>query len=128
MGKIGKCSILFDKKPLIRAGASVVGQKESEGPLGAFFDEVIDDPMAGKNTWEEAESEFQSRVVGHLLRKAVLDKQDIRYIFAGDLLGQLIASSFVKIPTPFVLAAILVSVAKIFNIPLNSSLNSFHFC
>lgn len=94
MGKIGKCSILFDKKPLIRAGASVVGQKESEGPLGAFFDEVIDDPMAGKNTWEEAESEFQSRVVGHLLRKAVLDKQDIRYIFAGDLLGQLIATSF----------------------------------
>ena len=94
MGKIGKYSILFDNKPVIRSMASVVGQKEGEGPLGKLFDQIENDPMAGKDTWEEAESELQRRVVNILLEKSGLDKEDIRYIFAGDLLGQLIATSF----------------------------------
>lgn len=94
MGKIGKCSIEFDNKPLISAYASVVGQKEGEGPLGEFFDRVIDDPMAGQNTWEEAESEMQRQLVDELLIKSGLQAKEIRYFFAGDLLGQLIATSF----------------------------------
>lgn len=94
MGKIGKCSIEFDNKPLISASASVVGQKEGEGPLGEYFDRVIDDPMAGQNTWEEAESEMQRQHVDELLIKSGLQAKEIRYFFAGDLLGQLIATSF----------------------------------
>lgn len=94
MGKIGKCSIEFDNKPLISASASVVGQKECEGPLGEYFDRVIDDPMAGQNTWEEAESEMQRQLVDELLIKSGLQAKEIRYFFAGDLLGQLIATSF----------------------------------
>lgn len=94
MGKIGKCSIEFDNKPLIIASASVVGQKEGEGPLGEYFDRVIDDPMAGQNTWEEAESEMQRQLVDELLIKSGLQAKEIRYFFAGDLLGQLIATSF----------------------------------
>lgn len=94
MGKIGKCSIEFDNKPLISASASVVGQKEGEGPLGEYFDRVIDDPMAGQNTWEEAESEMQRQLVNELLIKGGLQAKEIRYFFAGDLLGQLIATSF----------------------------------
>lgn len=94
MGKIEKCSIEFDNKPLISASASVVGQKEGEGPLGEYFDRVIDDPMAGQNTWEEAESEMQRQLVDELLIKSGLQAKEIRYFFAGDLLGQLIATSF----------------------------------
>lgn len=94
MGKIGKCSIEFDNKPFISASASVVGQKEGEGPLGEYFDRVIDDPMAGQNTWEEAESEMQRQLVEELLIKSGLQAKEIRYFFAGDLLGQLIATSF----------------------------------
>ena len=94
MGKIGKCSIEFDNKPLISASASVVGQKEGEGPLGEYFDRVIDDPMAGQNTWDEAESEMQRQLVDELLIKSGLQAKEIRYFFAGDLLGQLIATSF----------------------------------
>lgn len=84
----------FDNKPLISASASVVGQKEGEGPLGEYFDRVIDDPMAGQNTWEEAESEMQRQLVDELLIKSGLQAKEIRYFFAGDLLGQLIATSF----------------------------------
>lgn len=90
----GKQSVSFTEPPVITARASVAGKKEGDGPLGKLFDEVIEDPMAGENTWEEAESAFQEKVVNLLLKKANLSSDDVRYILAGDLLGQLIASSF----------------------------------
>ncbi|MEE1313686.1 MAG: stage V sporulation protein AD [Lachnospiraceae bacterium] len=92
--QIGKQSVKFDKPPYILASSSVVGKKESEGPLGSFFDEIIEDPMAGQDNWEEGESEFVKRAITLAIEKAGLNKSDIRYLFAGDLLGQLIATSF----------------------------------
>lgn len=94
MGKTGKSSIKFDNIVYIAEKASVVGKKEGDGPLGKYFDDVIEDPNVGKNTWEEAESELQKRVITTLLKKSGLNNRDIRYIFSGDLLGQLIATSF----------------------------------
>lgn len=94
MGKLGKASIEFDNPPVIKQAASVVGEKEGEGPLKDCFDRIIKDPMAKKNTWEEAESELQKQVIDILLEKSGLAKENIRYLFAGDLLGQLIATSF----------------------------------
>lgn len=94
MGKIGKASIKFENGPIILARASVVGPKESEGPLAQFFDEIVHDPLLGKETWEEAEGELQNKVIECLLNKACLTKESIRYIFSGDLLAQLIATYF----------------------------------
>lgn len=90
----GKQSLLFSKDIYIEESASVVGQKEAEGPFGKWFDKVLKDPMAGKNTWEEAESAFQTEAVKKLFEKTGLKGADIRYMFAGDLLGQAIATSF----------------------------------
>lgn len=90
----GKQSISFENPPYILSYASVVGQKESEGPLGSYFDFIEEDPMAGTNTWEEAESALQKRAAETALQKAGLKPKDMRYLFSGDLLGQLIASSF----------------------------------
>ena len=50
--------------------------------------------MLGKKTWEEAESELQSRTAGLVIEKSGLSREEIRYSFAGDLLAQLIATSF----------------------------------
>ena len=90
----GKQSISFERPPFIKAGASIVGQKESEGPLGNCFDEIEEDPFAGADNWEAAESALQKRAAEKVLEKAGLKQEDIRYIFSGDLLGQIIASSF----------------------------------
>ncbi len=90
----GKQSIAFKKPPYILSHASIVGQKEGEGPLGKFFDKIESDPMVGKQTWEEAESELQKQAAKMALQKAHLLQEDIRYLFSGDLLGQIIASSF----------------------------------
>ena len=42
---VGKQSIQFQEAPHIVSGASVVGKKESEGPLGKLFDQIEADPM-----------------------------------------------------------------------------------
>ena len=91
----GKASIVFENPPLLTAAASIVGKKEGEGPLGPYFDKILSgDPMFGKKTWEEAESELQSQTSKLALEKSGLKKEDIRYLFGGDLLAQIIATSF----------------------------------
>lgn len=91
---VGKQSVLFKNPPLILAASSIAGKKEGEGPLGKLFDEVNEDPMFGKNSWEEAESELMKQAASKVLQKAGLKNTDIRYLIGGDLLGQLIATSF----------------------------------
>lgn len=94
MSQLGTQSIQFDKAPYILSWASIVGTKEGEGPLGKFFDVVGEDDQFGENTWEESESTLQKEAAILALGKAELKKEDIRYIFAGDLLGQSIATTF----------------------------------
>lgn len=90
----GKQSIAFERPPYILSYASIAGQKEGDGPLGKYFDKIEADPMVGKSNWEEAESELQKQAAQMALKKANLSSEDIRYLFSGDLLGQIIASSF----------------------------------
>jgi stage V sporulation protein AD len=59
-----------------------------------LFDVVEEDPMLGKKTWEDAESELMKEAALKVLQKAGLKSSDIRYLVGGDLLGQLIATSF----------------------------------
>ena len=92
--KLGKSSIKPERPVYILESASIVGTKEGQGPLGLLFDQVGDDDMFGCNTWEEAESSLQKKAVGLALDKAGLKAGDISFLFAGDLLGQSIATSF----------------------------------
>ncbi len=91
---IGQQSIQFQTPVSILSGASIVGKKEGEGPLGDVFDMVGDDPMFGTNSWEEAESTLQKETAALAIAKAGLEKWQIRMIYAGDLLAQSVASSF----------------------------------
>lgn len=91
---LGKASIRLEKPIYILNSASAVGTKEGQGPLGLLFDKVGEDDMFGCATWEEAESTLQRDAVELALEKAGLTQEDISYIFAGDLLGQSIATSF----------------------------------
>ena len=90
----GKQSILFTNPPLILSGSSIAGKKEGEGPLGSFFDEIEEDSMVGGKSWEDAESKLMKRAAEKAIEKAGLTNQDIRFLIGGDLLGQLIATSF----------------------------------
>lgn len=87
-------SVKFEEPPIICAAASVVGQKEGDGPFGDVFDQIESDPKVGGDTWEAAEGRLQERAAELAIQKAGCGKEAIRYIVAGDLLGQLMASSF----------------------------------
>lgn len=90
----GKQSIQFEKAPYLIAASSIVGSKEGEGPLGTYFDKINEDPKFGEDTWEKAESQMQKEASQMVLEKAKMTPEEIRYLFSGDLLGQLIATSF----------------------------------
>lgn len=92
--KLGKASVKLERPVYIIGSASIVGTKEGEGPLGLLFDMVGSDDMFGCNTWEEAESSLQKDAVYMALEKAEVGPEDISFIYAGDLLGQSIATSF----------------------------------
>lgn len=91
---LGKASLSYEEPVYIQGYASVVGKKEGEGPLADLFDEIVEDPMFGGENWEDAEGRLQLRTAQTAIKNAGLEPEDIRYIFAGDLLGQLIATSF----------------------------------
>lgn len=90
----GSQSLQFEKAPYILSSASVVGKKEGEGPLGELFDMVCSSDKFGEDSWEQSESTMQKESVALAMGKAGITQKDIRYIFAGDLLGQTIATSF----------------------------------
>lgn len=97
MGKykhIGEQSIQFENPPYILAAGSVVGKKEGDGPLGKYFDWVEEDPMCGGNSWEEAEGNLQKKAVELAIEKTGFTEKDMDYLIAGDLLDQLVASTF----------------------------------
>ncbi|MDO5538549.1 MAG: stage V sporulation protein AD [Eubacteriales bacterium] len=92
--KTGKQSIQFAQAPYIISAASVAGKKEGEGPLGKLFDLVCNDDRFGEDNWEKAESTMQNEALSAAIAKAKIQKSNVRYLFGGDLLGQLIATSF----------------------------------
>lgn len=92
--QVGKGSLCFSETPFIISTASVVGKKEGEGPLQDYFDIVGNDDKFGEDNWESAESALQKEALTLAMGKINRKGEDIRYLFAGDLLGQTIASSF----------------------------------
>lgn len=92
--KQGKASIRWQREVYIVETASIAGKKEGEGPLAEWIDQIETDEMLGTDTWEKAESELQKRAAKLVIEKSGIPKKQIRYVLAGDLLGQSIATSF----------------------------------
>ena len=92
--RIGGHTIGFEEMPSIVGFASVAGKFESQGPLGKAFDKIIYDSYDGLDTYEQAESRFQSEAVTETLTKAKIKAEEVDCIFAGDLLNQCVGSSY----------------------------------
>ncbi|MEG0332825.1 MAG: stage V sporulation protein AD [Clostridium sp.] len=92
--KIGKQTVKFQTPPTIIAVASIVGPKEGEGPLRDKFDIILEDDLFGEDSWEKAESKMVKEAVSLSINKAKLTCDEIDYMFGGDLLNQIISSSF----------------------------------
>ena len=94
MQKLGKQTIKFDKPPVIKEVASIVGPKEADGPLAKYFDKCLEDEFWGEKTWEKAESKIIKETVNTVISKSGVPSDQIDLMIAGDLLNQCISSSF----------------------------------
>ncbi|AUN15573.1 stage V sporulation protein AD [Paraclostridium sordellii] len=101
--RIGKRTVELKNKPTIISTSSIVGPKEAAGPLKDYFDIKIDDDLYGEKSWEFAESKMVQTVVQHAVSKANKSITDVNYMIAGDLLNQLLSTSFAarEVSIPF---------------------------
>lgn len=101
--RIGQQTLAFEQEITIRSFATVVGRKEHDGPLGAYYDYVFPDNLFGEDSWEKAEQKLQQYAVELALEKAGLEAKQLQYYLGGDLLNQIIATSYTarKIGVPF---------------------------
>lgn len=90
----GAASISFNSPIYFESCASIVSQKEGEGPFGNLFDMICEDPMFGCDTWEAAESTLQKEAATLAINRCGLMPEDVQLMFAGDLLAQTAATCF----------------------------------
>ncbi len=94
MFEVGRSSVNLPMPAYISGCGCIAGSKEAQGPIADEIDSLSTDDKFGMDSWEAAESYLQKEAVRIVLEKSGADKKEIRYMFAGDLLGQSIASSF----------------------------------
>ncbi len=90
----GSQTIYFDHPPVILGTGTVAGKKESEGPIGKYFDVIAEDNVLGQDTWEKAESAFARRAAKEAFSNSKISPGKIDYLFGGDLLNQCTGTSY----------------------------------
>lgn len=94
MKKLFNQTIEFKNKPKIIGNYSIVGPKEGEGHFGKFFHFVMESDNFGEKTYEKAEKKMMETVLKGAIKSAKLKPENIDLFLAGDLLNQIISSSY----------------------------------
>lgn len=85
---------VFDSKPFIISSAAVGGPFESQGALAGDFDLLHEDIWLGQESYEKAEKKLLEQACELAIKKAGRKKEDIQFLLCGDLINQIISSSF----------------------------------
>ena len=92
--KLGKQTLKFPSKPRIIGSYALVGEKEGKGPMAKWFDMILEEDTYGEKTWEKSESKMLKQALLLALQKSGIDQQQIDIILSGDLINQIMSSSF----------------------------------
>lgn len=87
-------SFRFSQPIRIRASACTGGAMEQEGPLGTYLDAYDETGKFEGENWEESESRMLKQTIECAVQKAGRQNSEVDYLFCGDLLRQMTASSF----------------------------------
>ncbi|MGB4243331.1 MAG: stage V sporulation protein AD, partial [Dethiobacteria bacterium] len=90
----GHQSWVFNTPPVVLASAAVGGPFEARGALAADFDLLHDDLYMGENSFEKAERKLLEEACCKAMEKAGRNKEEINFFLSGDLINQIISSSF----------------------------------
>lgn len=100
--KMGGQTFNFPCKPTVSGAGTIVGKKEGSGPMRKWFDTILDNDIYGEKTWEKAEAKMLKESMMMAIKKAGKEECGVDAMLSGDLLNQLMSSSFtardLKIP------------------------------
>ncbi|MGG1676552.1 stage V sporulation protein AD [Neobacillus sp. NRS-1170] len=90
----GHQSWVFENRPMISATGVTGGPFEANGKLANDFDLLYEDLWMGKESYEKAHRLLLEEAIQITLQKANLQKEQIQFLFAGDLINQITPTSF----------------------------------
>ncbi len=90
----GHQSWIFNSKPVIISSAAVGGPFEAKGAVADDFDMLHQDLWLGQDSYEKAEKKLLEQACEIAIQKANMKKEDIQFFISGDLMNQIISSSF----------------------------------
>lgn len=74
--------------------STICGPYEKNGPLSDYFDKCYDDFYFGEKSFEKAEIKLVKDSISLLLKKIGKKKEEIDVVVGGDLLNQIVATSY----------------------------------
>lgn len=85
---------VYESKPVIAGSSAIGGPFEAKGALAQDFDLLHDDLWLGQDSYEKAEKKMLEQACETAIKKAGMKKQDVQFFFSGDLINQVVISSF----------------------------------
>lgn len=97
-------TIIMKNDVYLLNGYSIVGPLEGKGPLASYFDYVLKDDTLKEKTFEKAERKLLLNIITGAIDKAGLKTGDIDFMIGGDLLNQIVSSSYTarELQIPFI--------------------------
>ncbi|ETI66789.1 stage V sporulation protein AD [Neobacillus vireti] len=90
----GHQSWVFANRPMISATGVTGGPFEANGKLANDFDLLYEDLWMGKESYEKAHRLLLEEAIKMALKKGEVQKEQVQFLFAGDLINQITPTSF----------------------------------
>ena len=90
----GKQTWIFNSKPVIISSAAVGGPFEAKGAIPNDFDILYEDLSMNQDSFEKAEKVLLEQACERAISKANMKKEDVNFLISGDLMNQIITSTF----------------------------------
>lgn len=91
---VGKQTWVFEQHPVIAATGISGGPFEANGKLAKDFDILHDDLWMGQDSYEKAQRVLVEEAIQTVMQKGNIQKEDVQFLIAGDLINQITPSSF----------------------------------
>lgn len=87
-------TVKFKNTPTIIGSYSIVGPKEGKGNFGQYFNMVMEEDSFGEKSYEKAEKKMFETAINGAIEDAKIKPDDVNLLLSGDLLNQIISSSY----------------------------------
>lgn len=92
--KLGKQTFIFENGVSIKSTYSIAGPLEGKGSFVDYYDMILEDDCWDCKSYEKTEIKMRKHVIDSLMKNEGLSESDIDCITGGDLLNQIVPTSF----------------------------------